>query len=207
MASNEATGTTREGTALDARRFGQRGALTLHKGTRSQQHAAALAAYAEGDAQGYAEGEYRVRLWAHGFALWVREWRKVDTTWHRTRMGETGSAQASAYHVLPHGANDGERTRCIGHGTGDVCPRTAPNAADDVHRVLYAGDKRYTGKPMAKATATRHARTNVAAMLRDLAQHGATVADAKATPGIAAAGKALALDVAHAMATGEYRKA
>ncbi len=184
---------------LDATKFQGRGKLTLREGSTGQQEAAALAASAPESHEGFEEEEYLVRLMAAGFSLWVRPWRQVDETWHRTRMGEGGKARASCYHAFEHRADEGETTRCVGHGEGSpACSATAPNKSDGKRRVRYSGDERYENRAL-KPNYRDEARAAFIDHLQALAAQGASVEDMHDTDGIAVLATALEINISDAV--------
>ena len=186
---------------LDATKFQGRGKLTLREGSIGQQEAAALAASAPETHEGFGEEEYRARLMAAGFALWVRPWAREDERWHRNSMGEGGKTRASCYHAFEHRADEGGTTRCIGHGKGSPpCTATAPNKGDGERRVRYSGNERYENRAL-KPNYRDEAKAAFIDHLQALAAQGASVEDMHDTDGIAVLATALKVDIGDA-ATG-----
>ena len=183
---------------LDATKFQGRGKLTLREGSIGQQEAAALAASAPETHEGFGEEEYRARLMAAGFALWVRPWAREDERWHRNSMGEGGKTRASCYHAFEHRADEGGTTRCIGHGKGSPpCTATAPNKGDGERRVRYSGDERYENRAL-KPNYRDEAKAAFIDHLQALAAQGASVEDMHDTDGITVLADALDVDIGDA---------
>ena len=186
---------------LDAAKFQGRGKLTLREGSIEQQEAAALAASAPETHEGFEEEEYRVRLMAAGFSLWVRPWAGEDETRSRSSMGEGGKARASCYHAFEHRADEGKTTQCVGHGkSSPACSATAPNRSDGKRRVRYSGDERYVNRAL-KPNYRDEARAAFIDHLQALAAQGASVEDMHDTDGITVLADALEVDIRDA-ATG-----